>query len=100
MPIVCLEYDYTALPALPESMKDTADAVKDALQSCGFEVAGGGGGLYDTDGVLRNPHAEDVRSALKKYMSGLRRDDVLVVYACGYGHNDGGDVHLPARDGM
>ncbi len=99
LPIACLEHDSTALPALAASMLHAAVAVKDALQSCGFEVAGGGDGLGGAGGVLLNPRVEDVRTALTTHMSGLRRDDVLVVYACGYGRNDGNDVYLPVRDG-
>jgi hypothetical protein len=100
LPIACLRHDSTVLPALPESMLHAAVAVTDALQSCGFEVAGGGDGLRSAGGVLLNPRAEDVRNALMMHMSGLQRDDVLVVYACGFGRNDGNDVHLPVRDGM
>jgi hypothetical protein len=79
----------SSTPLMDSSLRADVAAVRETMQSCGFEVVEDG-----------SSSVEDVNGALTTCIGDLDRDDVLVVYARGFGCIEGGDVLLVTEDGM
>jgi hypothetical protein len=95
LPIVCVEYD--RLLTLPDSIRDSAVAVTTSLGRRGFSLHNCA--AETPSRVVLSATAAELRAVVVPALQTLRDDDVLVVYAIGYGSDwSDGSVLLPVRD--